>query len=134
MSRKSRVIEVTPPPADYWSFQTYTHAWFDAGDYANRITSPNMEQAYQGPDGKVWMVVAHQDPGMQNWIDTEGRQRAVVTHRWLHAKAAAEPKARLVKFAQLQQYLPADLPSMSPDQRRQQIAVRQRHVQHRFHN
>ena len=131
---EAMIIELLPPPADYWSFQTYTHAWFDAGDYANRLTSLNMTQAYHSPDGKVWFVLAHRDPAVPNWIDTESRQRALLTHRWMKAEQAPQLRAQRVPFAELRAHLPADMPTLSAEQRRQQIAVRQRHIQHRFHN
>ncbi len=132
---EAMIIEVSPPPVvGYWSFQTYTHAWFDAGDYANRVTSLSMEQVYQGDDGKVWLVLAHQDPGIANWLDTEGRREAIITHRWMNAEGEPDISVQLVKFSELQKYLPAELPRVSFEQRRQQIATRQRHIQSRFHN
>ncbi len=128
------IMELVLAPADYWSFQTYTHAWFDAGDYANRLTSINMEQAYFSPDGKVWFVLAHRDPAIPNWLDTEGRQRALVTHRWMKVQQEPQLRTQVVPFAELRAHLPAEMPTVSAEQRRQQIAERQRHIQHRFHN
>ncbi|MEH6593709.1 MAG: DUF1214 domain-containing protein, partial [Halioglobus sp.] len=131
---KAMVIEVTPPTAAYWSFQTYTHAWFDAGNYADRTTSINMEQVHTSPDGKVWLVLAHEDPGVPNWLDTEARREAIITHRWMKAEGEPELRVQLVSFSDLRDYLPAEMPRVSVEERRQQIEIRQRHVQHRLHN
>jgi hypothetical protein len=131
---EAMVIEVTPPTVAYWSFQTYTHAWFDAGDYAHRTTSINMEQAHLSPDGRVWLVLAHEDPGVPNWLDTEGRQEAIITHRWMMAEGEPELRVKVVQFSDLHDHLPAKIPRVNAEERRNQIEIRQRHVQHRFHN
>jgi len=44
------------------------------------------------------------------------------------------PTAQKVKIADLRKYLPRDTPSVTPEQRRQTIAERRRHVQLRFDN
>lgn len=128
------VIEVDDPQADYFSFQTYNYGWFDAGDYANRQTSLNNKQVKVDPDGIVRMVVSARDPGVANWIDSEGRQRGVVTYRYMSAKNPSTPRVSLVNFAELGGYLPEGTPRISEAQRQQDIAVRQLHVQSRFHN
>lgn len=131
---EAMVIEVAPPTAAYWSFQIYTHAWFDAGDYADRTTSINMEQARISPDGKVWLVLAHEDPGVPNWLDAEGRKQAIITHRWMKAEGEPELRAQVVPLSDLRDYLPVETPIVSAEERRKQIAIRQRHIQYRFHN
>jgi hypothetical protein len=42
-------------------------------DYLNRTVSLNRAQTHVEPDGSFRMVIAHRDPGVANWIDTEGR-------------------------------------------------------------
>jgi hypothetical protein len=42
-------------------------------DYLNRQVSLNRAQTQLEPDGTFRMVIAHRDPGVGNWIDTEGR-------------------------------------------------------------
>lgn len=93
-----------------------------------------MKQVHHSSDGKVWMVLSHQDPGIQNWLDTEGREKAVITHRWMKADNDPELKVTLIQFSELARHLPEDLPSFNREQRLQQVSQRNRHVRSRFHN
>ena len=42
-------------------------------------------------DGKVRIVVSKRDPGVQNWIDTEGRGYASLTYRWIWTEDQPAP-------------------------------------------
>jgi hypothetical protein len=42
-------------------------------DYAHRRVSLNRKQTVLEKDGSFRMVIAHRDPGLPNWLDTEGR-------------------------------------------------------------
>lgn len=128
------VVELEDPQADYYSFQTYTLGWFDAGDYANHQTSLNSAQVRRDADGKIRLVISAQDPEVPNWIDTEGRERGVVTYRYMRAKNPDQPRVTLVPVTTIRGVLPADTPVVTPRERRETISVRQRHVQQRFHN
>ncbi|MCE2392656.1 MAG: DUF1214 domain-containing protein [Proteobacteria bacterium] len=126
------IIEFDPPQARYWSYQWYTDGWFESPDFANRVTSLNGAQAHTDSDGKVRIVVAHRDPGVQNWLDTEGRRQASINYRYVWTQDEPMPSTRVVPFAEIRRHLPADTPHFDADARREQIAVRQAHVQRRF--
>ena len=128
------IIEVEDPLADYFSFQTYTYGWFDAGDYANHQTSLNSAQSQFDSDGKIRFVVSAEDPGVPNWIDTEERKTGVITYRYMRAKSPNQPKVTLVPYSQIHSFLLADTPNVTKNERKKAIAARQKHVQHRFHN
>ena len=66
------VIELELPEATYWSVQTYMPGWMQPLDFANRVTSLNDAQVQVDDDGKVRIVLAHDDPGVHNWLDTTG--------------------------------------------------------------
>jgi len=51
-------------------------------DYAHRRVSLNRAQARLEPDGSLRVVVAHRDPGLPNWLDTEGRPFGLVFWRY----------------------------------------------------
>ncbi len=78
------------------------------------------------------MVVAHQDPGVHNWLDTEGRREGLVTYRWVFSSSAPAPKSRVVKLAELRAQLPASTPWLDAGARRAQIRGRQAAVARRF--
>ena len=128
------VIEVEDPRARYFSFQTYRLGWYDAGDYANRQTSLNQHQSHVGSDGKIRFVASSIDPGVPNWIDTEGRSEGLIVFRYIGAENPQTPRVSLVLEREVRSLFPEDTPVVSEAERREEIAVRQRHVQHRFHN
>ena len=71
-------------------------------DYRNRQVSLNRTQTALEPDGSFRIVVAHQNPGGNNWIDTEGRNLGLVFWRFMLAEGEiVTPQAEVVKFADL---------------------------------
>ena len=76
------VVEVDPADAPLWDVQLYNRPWYEALDFANRVTSTNHRLAERDPDGKVRVVIAARDPGVANWLDTQGREQVLATVRW----------------------------------------------------
>jgi hypothetical protein len=52
-------------------------------DYSNRQVSLNRRQTKLEDDGSFRMVLARRDPGVVNWIDTEGRPFGMVFWRFM---------------------------------------------------
>lgn len=68
-------------------------------DYAHRPVSRNRAQTQVGPDGRFRMILAHRDPGLPNWIDTEGRPFGLVFWRFMLPEGEIEtPQAEVVPF------------------------------------
>jgi hypothetical protein len=91
------VIEATPPECDHWNFQLNNH-WMESLDYRYFRIHVNSKTAVYEPDGSVRVVVAHQDPGMPNWIQTVGHERGTMCWRWVRAKEHPQPSARVIKL------------------------------------
>ncbi len=111
--------------------------WGESPDYANHQSSLNHHQMYMGADGVQRWVVAHRDPGVQNWIDTTGLPRGFLSHRWAYAERpekSAWPKitGRKIRFDEIAGAFPSDQPRVSLEERREAIRIRQRHVQRRY--
>jgi len=111
--------------------------WGESLEYAHRLGSLNGHQARLDPDGVIRLVVAHRDPGVPNWLDTGGHREGFMAPRWAYSETPAPGQwptitARKVPFEDLRQHLPASTPVVTAEQRREQIAIRQRHVQRRF--
>jgi hypothetical protein len=94
------VIEVTPPACDYWNFQLNNH-WMESLDYRHHAIAVNHHEAVRRPDGSVRILVAHDDPGVENWIETAGHRRGTMCLRWVGAREHPQPATRVVKLAQL---------------------------------
>jgi len=76
--------------------------WSQMYDYVNRQVSRNRANTTLEPDGSFVMVLAHEDPGHPNWIDTEGRTLGSVFWRFFLPEGDIEtPAAEVVKFADL---------------------------------
>jgi len=64
--------------------------------------SLNRAQTTQEDDGSFRMVIAHEDPGVANWLDTEGKPMGLVFWRYFMVDGEVEtPQAEVVKFSEL---------------------------------
>ncbi len=127
------IVECDIPESRYWSFHLYNLAWWEALEYASRVTTLNHTQTRISDDGRVRVVVAHEDPGVPNWLDTEGRREALLTLRWFWPTGdAPRPSTRVVKLAEVRAALPEDTPVVDPDARRAEIKTRRDHLAWRF--
>jgi len=86
-------------------------------------------------DGRVRYVVAHRDPGCPNWLDTTGLPEGFMALRWTYAaKPDVLPTTKVSKvgFADIAKHLVHGTAMVTSEQRREQIALRQAHVQRRY--
>jgi len=69
-------------------------------DYSHRNVSLNRKQTRLENDGSFRMVIAHEDPGTPNWLDTEGRGFGMVFWRFMLPEGDIEtPRAEVVPMA-----------------------------------
>lgn len=94
------VIEVTPPACDYWNFQLNNY-WMESLDYRHYAVCINKASAKLRLDGSVRVVVAHRDPGCDNWLDTAGHPLGTMCWRWVRASAHPRPATRVVRLEDL---------------------------------
>ncbi|HNY03227.1 MAG TPA: DUF1214 domain-containing protein [Bacteroidales bacterium] len=84
------VIEVKPPVCDSWNFQLNNY-WMESLDYRYFTVCINKATANYKPDGSVLIVVAHQNPGDPNWIDTCGHSEGTMLWRWYRLAPGESP-------------------------------------------
>ena len=94
------LIEVMPPPCEYWNFQLNNY-WMESLDYRYHDIHTNKHLAEYEADGSVRLVVAHEDPRLRNWIDTAGHMSGTMCFRWVRAESHPEPRTRVVKLGEL---------------------------------
>lgn len=126
------LIECDRPDATYWGLTTHTLGWLESGDFADRQTSLSHEQMHVDADGRFRAVISHQDPGVPNWIDTEGRRRGMLVYRWVWAKDNPEPTAQRLPVSQVREALPADHPAVDAAARRASLSRRREAAWNRF--
>ena len=69
-------------------------------DYANRTSSLNRKQVKLESDGSFKIVVAGSDPGVPNWLDTEGRPFGMMFWRFMLPEGEIAPlTTKLVPMA-----------------------------------
>ncbi len=96
------VVEVQPPDTRYWNL-TLESRWHEIGDYLHRPTSRTLESVEYNEDGSVQFVIAHQDPGHPNWLDTSGHGFGFMTLRWVDGESTEipMPTTRLIKASEI---------------------------------
>ena len=88
------LMRVQPPDTRYWNIALESR-WHEIADYLHRPTSLTLDEVQYSEDGSVEFVVAHQDPGHPNWLDTSGHNFGFITLRWLDARGAKVPTPEL---------------------------------------
>ena len=95
------VVEVTPPACEYWMIALHNH-WMETLDYVHHQSTLNCQSAQLEPDGRVRFVIARDDPGVPNWLDTCGHRRGTIGVRWVGPDVVdVVPSTRLVKVGSL---------------------------------
>jgi hypothetical protein len=125
------VVEVIPPEGLYWSY-SIGNPWWETIDYARHQSSLNGHQATVDEDGVLRVVMAHQDPGVANWLDTAGHSAGPVILRCVRTESAPVPETRVVRFDNIAGSLPAGTRRVTAEERRRTIAARRLAVSRRF--
>jgi len=118
------LIEMPKADAVYSNIQL-SNMWGESLDYGSHLVSFNDAQAYLDADNVFRYVIAHQDPGVPNWLDTVGHKMGGVFVRFQSPKGQlTQPVVKLVPFSDLKQYLPSDHPTVTPSQRAETVRAR----------
>ena len=120
------VVDVDPADAPMWDVQLYNRPWYEGLDVAGRVTSLNHRLASTDEEGRVRIIVAHEDPGVANWLDTEGRPDALATFRWWRPSSPPTVDSRVTTAVDVA------TTAVGPDARRQQLARRAAHLAWRY--
>jgi hypothetical protein len=96
------IVEFVPPNCDYWMIALHNH-WTETLDYRYHQIALNNATATAAADGSITCVVAHRDPGKENWLDLAGHINSVLGVRWVgpNIEGTVVPTTRLVKLDSL---------------------------------
>ncbi|MFA7554961.1 MAG: DUF1214 domain-containing protein [Spongiibacteraceae bacterium] len=119
-----------PESVRYWNIQVNDILW-NTIDWFNHQSSINGHQAVLDSDGKFRAVIAVDDPGISNWLDTGGHNQGSLMLRWSGASSGPEPRLTIVSAADIRSHLPMDTPQVSTEQRQNQLRERHRNAQWR---
>jgi len=89
-------------PAGRFGNVTLWNRYIQSFDYRSRNISLNRKQTVLEPDGTFKIILAHEDPGLPNWLDTEGRTSGVMFWRFMMPEGEIEtPQIEVVRFSDL---------------------------------
>lgn len=125
------ILEVTPPPCRLWSVSLSDWFW-QSMEFATRQSSLNDAQATLDADGTCRLVIAHDDPGIPNWLDACGFERGTVAVRYLLPASVPTVAYRTVPLASVRAELPAHTPEVDAAARAGILARRSRAVAGRY--
>lgn len=129
------LIEIDVPVAPAYSGFHLANLWGESHDYANHVSSLNGHQVERDPDGRIRYVVAHRDSGVPNWLDTTGVAHGFMSLRWTYSALPEQlptVAVRKVALTEVAGLLPPTTRRVPADERREQVRIRQEHVQHRY--
>jgi hypothetical protein len=92
------VITLDALTAAYLAIQI-ADPWSITPDYIARTSGLNHAQSKQNKDGTYTFVIASEDPGVWNWIDTVGIHLGHFTIRWQELQDPSHPVDRAVRQA-----------------------------------
>ena len=117
-----------PKTCRYWNVQL-NDPLFNAIEYVYRQSSLNGHQARIDDDGRFRAVLALEDPGVPNWLDTGGYTSGTVMGRWYAADSRPLPAMRRVPLSEVRRHLPAATPVVSAAERDRRLRARTRGAQ-----
>lgn len=123
------VFTVDLQGANYFSVQV-TNPWMISIDYTKHTSSLNNFQSELSDNGTATYVIAMTDPGVYNWLDASGMNDGVLLARWEQMTSDPDPTTAVknvqrVKLSELDSVLPTNTKRVTPEQRREQLALRQ---------
>jgi Protein of unknown function (DUF1214) len=108
------VWELEPDEALVVTFDAHDGFWMvslggvfmNSFDYLYRPVSYTPARTRVDTDGKVRLVLAHEDPGYHNWLDTQAFERGNLTYRNLLSQTPTTFHTQLVKQSSLNDAMP----------------------------
>ena len=109
--------QLAPDEAMIIEFQSYDGFWmftnmgtfWNSMDYLYRPVSYTPSRTAVDSDGKVRIVMTHEDPGYFNWLDTQSFTHGFLRHSSVLSRTSPMLETKLVKANELAGHLPADV-------------------------
>jgi len=114
-----------------WGLSLCDRFW-QSIDFADRQSSINSAQAALTRGGVFVGVIAHDDPGVANWLDPGGETEGTLALRYLFPDGVPTMQYRTVPRADLDTSLPAETPRITAAARRSALERRRLAVARRY--
>jgi hypothetical protein len=81
-AQEAMIVEVEPTlPGSFWSLGV-TNFWLESLDFRYFPVNLNSHSVTYDANGGVRVVLAHEDPGVSNWLSTAGHAQGCLLWRW----------------------------------------------------
>ena len=119
---------------DYEGFWMFTNmgTFWNSMDYLYRPVSYTPSRTAVDTDGRVRLVMAHEDPGCHNWIDTQGFEQGYLTYRNVQSRTFPPIATKVVRHDELAAHLPDDSPRVDSAGRAAQMHERFDAIRRRY--
>jgi hypothetical protein len=131
------VVTLNPLGAKYVGFDL-TNPWLVSLEHVHGSGSLNGTQAQPNRDGTITYVIAAKDPGVYNWLSTDGVHGGNILIRWQALPEAtmtadtAIQSVKVIKLGELNAALPADIRQVRAAERRPLFDQRAAAYAHRY--
>jgi hypothetical protein len=96
------IVEVDRVPDSSFWILGLTNTWMESLDFRFHQINLNKHTAEYLPAGGLRVVVAAEDPGLPNWLDTAGHRRGTLMWRWNYPRSAPEiPRVRHIPWSDI---------------------------------
>lgn len=120
------IVESSVPETCMYRSLILTNETYETTDWYNNHSSLNNAQAAPDSDGKLRIVISNNDPGVKNWLDTAGYPNGIIQGRWTGCDSQPIPTVIKVKLDELMDALPADVATVTPEERQDILRERRR--------
>jgi hypothetical protein len=131
------VVTLNPLGAKYVGFDL-TNPWLVSLEHIHGSGSLNSTQAQSNRDGTITYVIAAKDPGVYNWLSTDGIHAGNILIRWqalpesTTTADSAVQSVKVIKLRDLSATLPTDIRQVTAAERRQLVEQRAAAYAHRY--
>jgi hypothetical protein len=114
------VFELKPVKAKYWSV-TGTNFWNQALSATDIPGEINNYGAVTDPDGKIRILITHNDPGYANWISTGGLKVGNINIRFNFLKEEEKVTCKKIRLSDLETVMAPNSVKVTPEEREKQL-------------
>lgn len=115
---EAMVLKVPEIAAGYHGLQV-TNEWGQYVPFASETGSLNSTQIFQGDDGYTYYILSGENPGYANWVNIGDLTHGGVLLRWQDVTGEVtnpDIETSVVPISDLKQYLPDDMPTVTPEE------------------